>query len=172
MRNALFVLTVVSFCSVSLWGQYPVVPKTGEGRYDRSSETVFLPNRIFTHPSIFFRDGQTDIRPARKWWRTPMQTVSPLPVSRLEKQPVNPKIPATEAMMSPPLVLNQALTPEREISKAGSSTDQPTGIDFRWEPVAPTNTCRLTRQILNHLRSSDEMDFLIPVNTGKDLSFP
>jgi hypothetical protein len=170
MRNALLILTAVSFFSVTLWGQYPVVPKTGEGRYDRSSETVFLPNRIFTHPSVFFKDGQTDVRPMRKWWRAPVRTVASLPYSLLEKEDV-------QAILLPgkgnPSFLQDSPGAERSFVKTTALlTGRPDGMAIERSVFPPTSNCRLTHQILDHLRPRDEMDFLLPANERASTLFP
>ena len=49
--------------------QYTSVPRTGEGRFDRSEKTVFWPNPIFFKPSVFFSASEANLRANRKWWR-------------------------------------------------------------------------------------------------------
>lgn len=49
--------------------QYYSVPRSGEGRIDRSENTIFWANPIFFKPSVFFSTEEVNIRANRKWWR-------------------------------------------------------------------------------------------------------
>lgn len=51
--------------------QYVSVPRSGEGRFARSSKAVFWVNPIFLKPSVFFSSEGMNLRADRKWWRTP-----------------------------------------------------------------------------------------------------
>lgn len=174
MRNVLLILTAVSFFSITLHGQYPMIPKTGEGRYDRSSETVFWPNTIFTHPSIFFREGQTDVRPMRKWWRAPLRTVSPVPVSLPKEEPFNPAlISAAVKSGLNPLDRDKTTGAEQLFSRASNSLSNHSGIMIlERDSILPATNCRLTDQILNQLHPSGETGFLFPVHDNNGSFFP
>lgn len=174
MRNALLILTAICFFSVTLWGQYPVVPKTGEGRYDRSSETVFLPNRIFTHPSVFFKDGQTDVRPMRKWWRAPVRTVAPVPSPLLKEEDIQAiLLPGKGNRPFDPSFMEDSPRAERSLVKTTILlTGRPDGMAIERSVFPPVANCRLTDQILDYLSPREEMNFLLPAKKKASTLFP
>lgn len=71
MKNTGYVFIMMFFFIISSHGQtqYTSVPRTGEGRVDRSGNTIFWPNPIFFKPSVFFSSSEANIRADRKWWR-------------------------------------------------------------------------------------------------------
>lgn len=71
MKNTGYVFIMMFLFIISSHGQtqYTSVPRTGEGRVDRSGNTIFWPNPIFFKPSVFFSSSEANIRADRKWWR-------------------------------------------------------------------------------------------------------
>ena len=71
MRNAvlLFIIMVIFPLFLNGQSQYTAVYRSGEGRIDRSSETVFWVNPLFFRPGVFFSPSEVNLRGNRKWWR-------------------------------------------------------------------------------------------------------
>ncbi len=152
MKNAWLIICITMFAVSTAAGQVNILPKTGEGRYDRSKKTVFWPNTIFTHPSFFLSGGEIDVRPMRKWWRDPMPPV--VSVAR-------PAFPSQEwePLLFEPNLITKSVAPLWSLT-------------LEFEPFLPAfqltrpETCRVKKQLLNYLGSSDRKSPLLKRETG------
>lgn len=65
----IFITMLIFTAALSGQTQYTSVPRTGEGRFDRSENTTFWANPIFFKPAVFFSSSDMNVRANRKWWR-------------------------------------------------------------------------------------------------------
>lgn len=65
----IFITMLIFTAALSGQTQYTSVPRTGEGRFDRSEHTTFWANPIFFKPAVFFSSSDMNVRANRKWWR-------------------------------------------------------------------------------------------------------
>ena len=71
MKSLGYIFIALFFITASLSGQtqYTSVPRTGDGRFNRSDNTVFWANPIFFKPAVFFSSSEMNVRANRKWWQ-------------------------------------------------------------------------------------------------------
>ena len=71
MKTAINIFILISTFVIPLSGQAELTAfsRSGEGRFNRSSQAVFWANPIFFKPAVFFSSTEVNIRANRKWWR-------------------------------------------------------------------------------------------------------
>lgn len=71
MKRTGYIFIMMFICVFPLIGQmqYTSVPRSGEGRFDRTDKAAFWMNPIFLKPSVFFSSSEISLRTNRKWWR-------------------------------------------------------------------------------------------------------
>lgn len=157
MKNAWLIICIITVAVSTAAGQVNILPKTGEGRYDRSKKTVFWPNTMFTHPSFFLSEGAIDVRPMRKWWRDPMPPVASAAHPAFHSQEV-------ESLLLEPNLATNSKSPLWSLT-----------LEFEpflpaFQPIQP-ETCLVKKQLLDYLDTSSKNSPLFKLEKGYDALF-
>ena len=160
MKNAWLIICLIALVVSTAIGQTNILPKTGEGRYNRSKKTVFWPNTMFTHPSIFVSKGDMDLRPTRKWWRTPIQAVASV------------AHPALYPQKEEPVLAEYLLSLKIEKPSPLPALELEPFLPLPAFQLIQLKPCPLKKQILDYMEKPDNDRPLIKPEVEYEILFP